>query len=485
MSARRSHRFRRRLTSVFVVVVSISTGVVALVTYVAAREYRWRTFTANSVDEASVALAAAPNVLDDARFDRLRAAYEPRTDADLVAVGDEGVFSSSPALSLDDVPPDARVPEKGTPQTFITTVGRRRTMVVAAEGPGDNRYFLFFSLAQLEDSLSELAAISVIGWLLTTALAGAVGQMVARATLRPVAEVAGVAEAIAEGDLDARLPVASSDEFGALAASFNHMADEVQELISELEESTRRLRRFTADVAHELRTPLTGMAATASVLGEMFDDLPPDAKRPAALLVADVRRLRDLVQELLELSRLDAETEPVVPEPLRVRDTVHAVIRSVAGRRDARIDVDVDEDVLVMAEPTRARRIIGNLIDNALAHGGQPVTVTASATGTDTEVVVADRGPGIAPADLPRIFDRFYKSDQSRSTTGSGLGLAIAHQHAVAQGGSLTASNREGGGARFVLRLPAPPRGSGAGTAHSRPQASAATGSSPSAGAGG
>ncbi|HEX7167904.1 MAG TPA: HAMP domain-containing sensor histidine kinase [Acidimicrobiales bacterium] len=468
------HRFRRRLTGAFVLVAAVSAGVVASVTFLLAREYRWRNVRNTTMHEARVALALAPRELDAEGFERLRAAYEPRTEADMVAAGRTGEFSSSPALTLADVPRALRGEDAPAESTGVrTSVAGRDMLVIGAQGPAGTRYYFFFSVDQVQDSLSELARVSVAGWALTVAVAGAIGQIVARTTLRPVGDVAGAAEAIAAGDLSARLPVASDDEFGALASSFNHMADEVQALVAKLEEAAHRQRQFTADVAHELRTPLTGMSATASVLAEMLDDLPQEARRSANVLIADVRRLRDLVMELLELSRLDAETEPLNVEPLRVADAVDAVLRGAELRRDAHVSVDAHHDVVVAAEPVRLRRILGNLIDNAIVHGDGPVTVRARRVGTNAVIDVFDDGPGIDEDDLPRVFDRFYKSDHSRAKGGSGLGLAIARQHALAQGGDLTVSNEPGGGARFSLVLPSagghggslvtPPRVSGAG----------------------
>ena len=452
--ARSAHRFRRRLTAAFVLVAAISAGVLATATFVFAREYRWRNFRNASLDESRIALALAPASLDAAGFDRLRAVYETRSDADMVVVTPSEVFSSSPALGVSDVPTSlAELPSQGA-DIAETHVGGRPTLVVGMTGPA-SRYYFFYSLAQLEDSLDELARVAVLGWVFTVAVAGAFGQVVARATLRPVGEVAQAAEAIAAGNLSARLPVPSEDEFGGLAGSFNHMADEVQALVAKLEDAAARERRFTADVAHELRTPLTGMTATASVLADFLEEMPAEARRSATVLVSDVRRLRDLVAELLELSRLDATTGELGGEPLRVRDAFEAVIRGADVRREANVVLDGDGDEMVLAEPIRLRRILANLLDNAVVHGGGCVRVSWRRDRDHIVIDVADRGSGIPHGDLTRVFDRFYKSDRSRARGGSGLGLAIARQHALAQEGELTAANMTGGGAVFTLRLPA------------------------------
>jgi signal transduction histidine kinase len=450
------HRFRRRLTAAFLIVAAVSGGVVAVVTFLLAREYRWRNFRSASLREARIALAFAPRDLDDDSFTRLREAYEERSEADMIAVQGNRTFSSSPSRDLSDVPaPLLAGAGAKEPGVVEGVVDGRDALIVESDGPAGSRYYFFFSLEQLRESLDELGRVAAAGWAVTVLLAGAVGQIMARQTLRPVAATAKAAEAIAAGDLDTRLPAASRDEFGALAGSFNHMADELQNLIGQLHESAARERRFTADVAHELRTPLTGMSASASVLGESLDDLPLALRRPAAVLVADVHRLRDLVLELLELSRLDRGTEPVSPEPLRVAGAVAAVIESADLRRQSEITVDVADDVMVLAEPHRLRRILANLIDNAVVHGGASVWVSADVVGDDVLVHVADDGPGVAAGDEERIFDRFFKSDTSRAATGSGLGLSIARQHAVAQHGDVFLESVSGGAACFTLRLPA------------------------------
>lgn len=455
MPAYAPNRFRRRLTAAFVLVAAVSAGLVATATFVLARESRWRNFRSAGLQESSVALALAPQALDANSFDRLRAAYDGRSDAEMVVVGPAGVFTSSPALGIDDLPPSLRQVMAPDPVAVEASVRGRRTLVIGAQGRGGARYYFFFSLKQLEESLRELARVALAGWGLTVAAAGAVGRLVARATLRPIAEVAEAAEAMACGDLSARLAVAADDEFGDLARSFNHMADEVQALVTKLEQAATRQRRFTADVAHELRTPLTGMTATAAVLEESLDEIPAAVRRSATLLVSDVRRLSVLVAELLELSRLEAGTEQLRAEPLRVRDALEAVMRSAGIRHQADVSIEGGGDIVLLAEPAALRRILANLLDNAVVHGGGAVRVLARQEEGRVVIDMTDGGDGIPEPDLPHVFDRFYKSDESRTRGGSGLGLAIARQHALAQGGDLTASNVSGGGARFTLRLPA------------------------------
>lgn len=476
-------RFRRRLTLAFLVVVALSTGVIGLVTFFVSQENRVRNFRAESIGEARFTVAVSPNELTRETFDRLRLGYESRSDANLVAVAGATLFTSARNLTRVDIPPElsAALEEPGEDDLrwVQTTVNGRETLVVGAEAHTGVDYYSFFSMNQILDSRRELARIVALSWLATVIAAGAISWWVTRRTLRPVADVASTAEAIASGNLGARLPPAAGDELGTLAVSFNHMADEVQEMVDRLEAAARRERRFTADVAHELRTPLTGMSATASILREQLDDLPPELRRPTTILVGDVDRMRDLVLELLELARLDAGTEEPQLETLRLVDAVRSVLR--AERTDGAVVADLDAAAVVLADPTRLRRILTNLVRNAVVHGGGQVRITAGAPRDGAvELHLVDGGPGLDPAHLPHVFDRFYKSEQSRAAGGSGLGLAISRQHARSLGGEIVAANEPGGGARFTLRLPSAPVDGGSGEepeASPRPSRSATAGS--------
>jgi two-component system sensor histidine kinase MtrB len=215
-------------------------------------------------------------------------------------------------------------------------------------------------------------------------------------------------------------------------------------------------------VAHELRTPLTALVAEASLLEGASAAMPPDARRATELLVADVRRLRVLVDELLEISRFDASAEQLVIQGLDLGRLVTAV---VAARLPEATVVLPAAPVVVESDPRRLDRIIGNLLDNARVHAaGASVEVSVTPVAAGAVVVVADRGPGVPADALPHLFDRFYKADPSRtgsgmagstaSTGSSGLGLAIAAEHAALLGGSLRARNRPGGGLVVALSLP-------------------------------
>jgi two-component system sensor histidine kinase MtrB len=426
---------------------------VAVVTFLLAREYRWRNLRTTAAEETRFALALAPDDFDEQSFERFLAVYERRTDAHILAVRD-GLWLSSSDFDPADVP-GALASVSEEPTLVEAEIEGRSMLVSGAAGPAGVDYYVFFSLQQYHDGLDELARSAVFAWMGMVVLAAGVGSVVARRALRPVASTAMVAEAIAGGDLEARLEAGGNDEFGTLAASFNRMADEVQSSIRRAEAAADRERQFTADIAHELRTPLTGMSGAASLLQRDMAEVPAGLRRPAQLLVDDVARLGRLVTELLELARLDAATDDPERSPLDVDAAVRAVIAGADSRRAAGIRLELEPGLRVFAEPAALRSILANLIDNAIVHGGAAVTVRGSAGADWVVIEVLDRGPGLDTAELGEVFERFHKADRSRSGGGSGLGLAIAREHALRHGGRLTAGQREGGGARFVLELPA------------------------------
>jgi two-component system sensor histidine kinase MtrB len=309
-----------------------------------------------------------------------------------------------------------------------------------------------FPAQAVEDVLAQLrvgllvAALAAIGIALLTA------RLVARWILRPVAAGGRAARRIADGDLAARVPEGGRDEFGRWATEFNRMATSLEATVARLEAAQERNRQFVADVSHELRTPLTALVAEASLIEGGMGDLSPDARRAAELLVADVRRLRALVDDLMEISRFDAAAEILRLEPVDLGRVVTGVV--AARLPEAAVTIP-REPVMVDSDPRRLDRILGNLLDNARAHApGVTVEVALTTTREGTMVIVADRGPGVPTDALPRLFDRFYKADPSRRSGSSGLGLAIAAEHAALLGATLRARGRPGGGMIFVLTLP-------------------------------
>lgn len=320
-------------------------------------------------------------------------------------------------------------------------------------GPaGGPSFYFVFPARNVETALEQLRIGLLAAAFVALVLALATAGIVARGILRPVSSGSAAAARIAAGDLGARVPVGGADEFARFAAEFNRMADSLAETVTRLEASERRNREFVADVSHELRTPLTALLGEAALIEADLDRLQPDARRAAELLVADVRRLRALVEDLMEVSRFDARAELAANEPVDLGEAVRAIVGSRLPGAALSLP---PAPIVVSADVRRLDRILGNLLDNARLHAPDaPVEVSVERDGPTARVTVADRGPGVASDALPRLFDRFFKADASRAAGSSGLGLAIAEEHAALLGGTLTAENRPGGGLAVALRLP-------------------------------
>jgi signal transduction histidine kinase len=444
------------LTAAFVLTAALTTGALAVVTYTITREYRYRSFEQTSRDEVRVALALAPRALDDASFERILRVYETRTGSDAVAVDGDVSYSSSNVVTAAHVPPELYDDIGDELRDTTLEVGGRDYLVIAGLGPNSEHYAFFFSRSQLHDGLAELRRVLLGAWVAIVVLSLAVGRLVARRTLRPVRDAAVAATAMANGMLDTRIPTHGDDEFSHWARSFNQMADALETKIDELNRAAERERQFTANVAHDLRTPLTGMTAMASLLHDQLDGLPPETRSAVEIIIQDAERLKNLVLELLELARLDSGADVVSAEDLDVADAVAATLESLSLPPGATVAVDVPAGTRIHAERPRFRRALGNLVNNAVTHGGGDVTIAVEQAEHEVLIHVSDHGPGIDIDLGERAFDRFVRGDPSRGPGGSGLGLAIAREQARAQGGDVLVANRNGGGARFTLRMPAP-----------------------------
>jgi len=295
-----------------------------------------------------------------------------------------------------------------------------------------------------------LGAVATIGVLLAVLL----GWLVARTALVPLNSLTDTVEELAAAtDVSRRLSPGGADELGRLRRTFNR-------LLEALESSRRSQSQLVLDASHELRTPLTSLRTNLEVIRRV-DEL---SQVDRSVLVDDVlvqmQELTDLVGDLAELARGDQL--PAAPEALRldllVRDAVNVQITH--GRADE-VSFNLEaEPCWVEGHADRLTRAVGNLLDNARKWSppGQTVTVLCR----DGCVMVHDHGPGIGEADLPHIFDRFYRSPAARGLPGSGLGLAIVAQVVKAEGGTIQADNDPAGGARLSIRLPAvagPPEG--------------------------
>ena len=394
--------------------------------------------------------------IDDIVASRLGETLHQRSVETVVDFGEGDPYVSNLALdhAIDRFPADLkqRVAAGELAYAWIELDPLPALVVGGRLVPAGPDFYFVHDVTQLESTLGQLRAALGGGVVALVVIALLVARSVAGGVLSPVNAAARAAQRIAQGDLAARVPVTSNDEFGVWATSFNRMAEALGDSIGRLENAQAQNRRFVADVAHELRTPLGALVAEASILREHLDRLPPDSRRAGELLVSDIARLRGLVDDLMELSRFDAAAEQVALEPV---DLVRLVRTVVEARLPAAEFSGSDSTVLVESDPRRLERIVGNLLDNAREHAPDSTITVEVRAGSDAALVaVADDGPGVPGDMLERIFERFYKADPSRHGGSSGLGLAIASEHARLLGGTLQATNRAGGGLRMELRLP-------------------------------
>ena len=442
--------FRRRLTIAFMLAVGISAAALAVGSYLVVRHNLLTDSVDSSTRQARRNLAIAPTYLPGGTA-ALLAAYRRGEGGFLTAGIRRGrPFSSGLQAGVRQVPADLRrIVGHGELGYERAQVAGDHYLVVGGPVASDTELYFFFPEAGLRHELAVFRNILAGGVAIVVLLAGLVGTVLARRTLRPVGQASDAARSLAEGLLETRLPVEGRDEFGSWAQSFNEMAAALETKIADLSAAQARERRFTADVAHELRTPLTALVGEASLLAEHLESMPPESRRPAELLVADVGRLRKLVEDLMEISRFDSGQESVHAETVDLGALARATVRARGWEERVRLEA---EEVELTSDSRRLERIVANLVGNAVEHGGKDVTVRVARDGAPF-VEVSDRGPGIAPEHLPHLFERFYKADAARSGGGTGLGLAIAHENARLLGGRIEVWSEPGEGTRFTLRL--------------------------------
>nr|WP_241267426.1 HAMP domain-containing sensor histidine kinase [Streptomyces scabichelini] len=317
-----------------------------------------------------------------------------------------------------------------------------------------------YMLKSLEPEAKDLNSLAwSLGIATGLALIGSalLAQAAATTVLKPVHRLGTAARRLGEGKLDTRLRVSGTDELADLSRTFNRTAESLEKRVADMSAREEASRRFVADMSHELRTPLTAITAVTEVLEEELDaetgSVDPMIEPAVRLVVSETRRLNDLVENLMEVTRFDAGTARLVLDDVDLADQITACIDARAWL-DA-VDLDAERGIHARLDPRRLDVILANLIGNALKHGGSPVRVSVREEGDDVLIEVRDHGPGIPEEVLPHVFDRFYKASASRPRSeGSGLGLSIALENAHIHGGELTAANSPKSGAVFTLRLP-------------------------------
>jgi two-component system sensor histidine kinase MprB len=296
------------------------------------------------------------------------------------------------------------------------------------------------------DAALASTRFALLGLAVTAALLAALlGALIARAVLTPVRRLSEtVIEVTRTRDLSRRVAMTGHDEIADLAGSFDGM-------LTALEISLRQQRQLVADASHELRTPLTSLRTNLELLARGQPTDPAERQQVLVELVGQMERLSTLVADLIDLARDEEATLPI--EDVRLDQVVADAITDVRGRYPrVRFEAALDEATVRGVRP-RIARAVTNLLDNAGKWSPAGGVVEVSVHGG--EVSVRDHGPGVAPEDAPRVFDRFWRASNARSLPGSGLGLSIVKDVAESHGGSVSVEDATGGGARFRLRLAA------------------------------
>ncbi|CAN2185434.1 BaeS Signal transduction histidine kinase [Candidatus Nanopelagicaceae bacterium] len=329
--------------------------------------------------------------------------------------------------------------------------------------PRSGRYemYLLFPLTNQNKTLTLISRSIILVDIALVFLIGLITWLVARQVVRPVREAARVAEQFTSGELNQRMQVTRKDEIATLGISFNEMADSIQQQITRLENLSRVQQRFVSDVSHELRTPLTTLRMASEVIYSSRSSFDPQIARSAELLVGNIDRFERLLEDLLEVSRFDAEVAVLEPVDFNLIALINRCIEDldlVAKENGTQIIFKpYSEDLIINADARRVERILRNLLNNAVDHAdSKPIHIHLEYNENDVAVAVRDHGIGIDENSLLRVFDRFWRADPSRSRIrgGTGLGLSIALEDARLHNGELEVWGRPGHGAHFVLTLP-------------------------------
>ncbi|HMH94603.1 MAG TPA: MtrAB system histidine kinase MtrB, partial [Streptosporangiaceae bacterium] len=321
--------------------------------------------------------------------------------------------------------------------------------------------YYYFPLTDEQASLGQAQRTLLLVGLAVVVLLAGIAWLVTRWVVIPVRLAAHGALRLSTGQLDQRMAVRGSDELAALATSFNQMAASLQDKLRELEDLSQVQRQFVSDVSHELRTPLTTIMFAADVLFAAREDLSAAPARSAELLQSQLERFEELLTDLLEISRYDANAATLDPEPVDICDVARQsadVAQQLAERRGTKIEFRLPaEPCIAEMDRRRVERILRNLLVNAVEHGeNREAIVTVAADSGAVAVVVRDFGVGLRPGEEQLVFDRFWRADpaRARTTGGTGLGLSIALEDARLHGGWLEAWGEPGRGSAFRLTLP-------------------------------
>jgi two-component system sensor histidine kinase MtrB len=326
------------------------------------------------------------------------------------------------------------------------------------KGAGKYEFYVLFSLAQQSRTMALILNYLWLTGIALTLLIGLITFFVFRRLIAPIRDAARVAEELTAGNLELRMDIQGEDEIASLGYSFNEMAVSLQQQISRLENLSKLQQRFVSDVSHELRTPLTTIRMASQVIYASRESFEPTITRSAELLISQIERFESLLTDLLEVSRFDAQAAVLEIEEVDITALVKETIDYLHSSQDRAINLWApDRPVMVDVDPRRIKRIVRNLISNAVDHReDKSIDIQIEENENEVSVGVRDYGVGFNYTDKKLLFERFWRADSSRARTtgGTGLGLSIALEDAKLHQGEIDVWGARGLGAHFVLTIP-------------------------------
>lgn len=446
---------RTRVTLAFAIGALLLSAGLATITYGLARSYLVRQRETSGLRQtyANARLVRTALASGDADIAELLASVQSPDRSSPLLRYKGGWYKASEGLGIDALPPALlSTVGAGTParQRARSSTGQPQLVVGIPLRAVDGAYFEIYQLVELDRTLRILINSSIAAALVTTIAGATMGWWASRRVLSPLAAVSAAAAAVASGRFDVRLEESGDPELSRMASSFNQMTEALLVRI-------RRDARFASDVSHELRSPLTTLAAAIEVVGSRREEMPERARVGLDLLSGEVGRFERLVENLLEISRIDAGVEELVVEDVVLGQFVREALRT---RRQPVPEIDLQDgaaETVVRADKRRLERVLANLADNAERYGGGVARVVVESEGGWAGFAVEDSGAGVAAEERERVFERFFRgraAGMRGAGEGSGLGLSLVREHVGLHGGRVWVEEREGGGARFVVRLP-------------------------------
>lgn len=329
-------------------------------------------------------------------------------------------------------------------------------------GPAGDHYpiYFLFTTKPEQQTLEVVQQASAVTGVILLVLLAAIVYLISVLVIRPIRAARLAAERLAAGHLDDRMTVVGTQDLASLARSMNHMAEELDKKITQLQNLSLVQQQFVSDVSHELRTPLTTVQMAADVLYGHRAEFNPLTARSAELLTAELDRFEEMLTDLLEISRFDAGAAELALDEVDLVDVVAQEIRMrepSAEQAGSSLILDAPRPCVAEVDVRRIRRILRNLLSNAIAYGeGQPISVHVRSNDRAVAIAVRDHGVGFSASQAHQVFNRFWRADPARDRRvgGTGLGLSIALEDARLHGGWLNAWGRPNRGAQFRLTVP-------------------------------